>query len=837
LPNKKPHVSGSMPRKLLDAYPQESRRYDEMLQAPYETRPHWQRLFNHLVHDSPERMRERANSVQRQIVENGVTYNVYADPQGADRPWDLDLLPLILPYEEWQQIEAAIVQRATLLNRILEDVYGEQELLREGLLPPALIYGHAGFLRPCRGIRPPGNLFLHLYAADLARSPDGRWWVIADRTQTPSGTGYALENRMVISRVFPELFRDLGVHHLASFFRTMRDSLAQWAPKDDEPPIIVLLTPGPYNETYFEHAYLARYLGFPLVEGHDLTVRDGCVWLKTLSGLQRVHAILRRLDDDFSDPLELRSDSALGVAGLTEASRRGNVLIANALGTNLAQSGAWLGFLPKLCRRLLGEPLLLPSVATWWCGEPAALESAIDQLGKLVIKPAFPQLRFEPVFGMDLSGTEREELIRKLRARPQDYIAQELVNLSQAPVWDRHHHRRLLARAVGVRVFATASPNGYVVMPGGLTRVASGENARVVSMQRGGGSKDTWVLSHGPVSTFSLLRRAVGPQELVRAGANLSSRVVENLFWFGRYAERCENTARLLRVALGRLIEDIATETDMEWPAIVALCQSSGLLEKDIDTTSNEVIEGALLEAVVDPEHPHGLSANLRHLSRAGFILRERLSVDNWRTLNQLAQDLARLSGHKLYLSSALALLDRSVNAMFTMSGFALDGMTRDQGWRFLSIGRRIERLQFFCLALQRALTVAQDGDLDWLLELADSIITYRSRYMARPEWLPVLDLLVMDESNPRSVMFQVLGLWDYLTRLSEAYSGCGKVFLEVPVRRLNALDIEKDLRPDSESLRLLLADIGKAGFALSEHLNLRFFSHVAEESTQSVAA
>lgn len=825
-----------MSRPLLAAYPQAIARYDEMFEAQGTPRPHWRAMFDELDHAaSPELMRERLQSVQRQIRENGVTYNVYADPQGADRPWELDLLPLILPPEEWAGVEAAVAQRATLLNRILLDIYGEQALLREGLLPPALIYGHAGFLRPCHGIRPPGGVMLHTYAVDLARSPDGRWWVVADRCQAPSGAGYALENRLVISRVFPELFRDLKVQHLASFFRTLRDSLAHWAPHDDEPPLMVLLTPGPYNETYFEHAYLARYLGFPLVEGHDLTARDGCVWLKTLSGLQRVHVILRRLDDDFCDPLELRSDSALGIAGITEAARRGNVLIANALGSNVLESGALMGFLPPLCERLLGEPLKMPSVATWWCGEPAALEAATARLDKLVIKSTFPQVRRDPVFGEDLSERRRAELITSLRSRPQNYVAQELVRLSQAPVWDRHHPRRLQARAIGLRVFACASPNGYVVMPGGLTRAATGPDARMISMQRGGASKDTWVLSAGPVSTFSMLRRNIGPQDLVRSGTNLSSRVVENLFWFGRYAERSDNTARLLRVAAGRFIDDFPSEHDQEWPAIVGLCRSYNLLDPECPADDEPALRRALLAAVSDETRP-GLAATLRQLFRIAFQLRERLSLDNWRTLNHLLQDLARRGPHRASLNDTLADLDRTVVSIMTLSGFSLDGMTRDQGWRFLSIGRRLERLQFLCLALRQALARNQECALDWLLELADSIITYRSRYTARPEWLPVLDLLMLDESNPRSLAFQLLGLYDYLTRLGESYGPCGDALLAPFIGTLRRLDLELDLQPQSPVLMGLLEDLGTATNTLSEHLGLRFFSHVGDVNRQTFA-
>ena len=468
-----------MMRELLADYPPAIARYDEMLGAPGKPRSHWQPLFDQLAATSPEALRERVQWVQRQVRDNGVTYNVYADPEGADRPWELDMLPLILPAGEWAGIEAAIKQRATLLNQVLVDVYGEQRLLAEGLLPPALVYGHAGFLRPCRGSRPPGGVMLHMYAADLARSPDGRWWVVDDRTQAPSGAGYALENRLVISRLYADLFRDLRVQRLAGFFATLRDSLAHWAPVEGgnagAGPLTVLVTPGPLNETYFEHTYLARYLGIPLVEGNDLTVREDKVWLKTLTGLQRVHVILRRLDDDFCDPLELRSDSALGIPGLVQAVRRGHVLVANGLGSNLLETGALLGFLPRLCERVLGESLKMPSVATWWCGEPAALADVTAKLDRVVIKGAYSQMRVEPMFGEDLDERGRARVTAMLKARPQMYVAQELVQLSQAPVCDpQSPTRQLSASAIGLRVYACASPNGYVVMPGGLTRAATG---------------------------------------------------------------------------------------------------------------------------------------------------------------------------------------------------------------------------------------------------------------------------------------------------------------------------------------------------------------------------
>ena len=836
-------------RELLAGYPPATERYDEMLAGPHGShvpRAHWQRMFEQLLATAPAALRERVQWVQRQVRENGITYNVYADPEGADRPWELDMLPLILPADEWAGIETAIRQRATLLNKVLVDLYGEQRLLAEGLLPPALVYGHSGYLRPCRGIEPPGGVMLHMYAADLARSPDGRWWVVDDRTQAPSGAGYALENRLVISRLYADLFRDLRVQRLAGFFATLRDSLAHWAPADGSAPLTVLATPGPHNETYFEHTYLARYLGIPLVEGSDLTVREDKVWLKTLSGLQRVHVILRRLDDDYCDPLELRSDSALGIGGLVQAVRCGNVLVANGLGSNLVETGALLGFLPKLCERVLAETLKMPSVATWWCGEPAALADVVAKIDRVVIKGAHSQLRVAPMFGEDLDERGRARVAAMLKARPQMYVAQELVRLSQAPVCDsKFSGTQLRASAIGLRVYACASPNGYVVMPGGLTRAATGTDARVISMQRGGSSKDTWVLSSGPVSSFSMLKRETGPQDLVRTGLNLSSRVVENLYWFGRNAERCDDMARLLRVALVRVIEEDPAERERSWGGIVRMLRFAGIFgeaEAGADEVANDVNTARALRAAVMDDARPGLAAGLKELLRVASQLRERLSLDNWRTLNHMSRRLQSGRSRQGVLSETLAELDRDIAAFMTLSGFALDGMTRDHGWRFLSLGRRIERLQFLCGMLQQALAGPSDSDLNWVLELADSSVTYRSRYMARPEWLPVLDLLVRDITNPRSVAFQLKGLQDFVGRVKDAY-GVGDTYgagieenFESAVMALEALDAGADLRYGSARLAGLLQEWHDAAGRLSEQLGLRFFSHVGEVNRQTFA-
>ena len=859
----KPHFG----EHLIQDYPSAQQRFDEMFTADGSPRAHWARLLSELGAEEPELMRQRVTAVERQVRDNGVTYNIYADPKGMQRPWDLDALPFILPADEWSMIEAAVRQRATLLNRILNDVYGRQDMMSEGLLPPALIHGHAGFLRPCHGIRHGDDVALHMIAVDLARSPDGRWWVVTDRTQAPSGAGYALENRSVVSRAFPELLRELKIRPIAGFFDTLRDSLTHWGRQcaavgtnalsaaartaTESPPLIVLLTPGQFNETYYEQTYLARHLGFPLVEGGDLTVRNGLVWLKTLSGPQRVHVILRRVDDDYCDPLELRPESALGVAGLTEAARRGTVVIANGLGSNLLESGALLGYLPALCRRLLGESLRMPSVATWWCGEPAALKEVVANVKDLIIKPAFPQLRMAPIFGQDLDPAQREKLVAQMRAQPHNYVAQETVRVSQAPVWrdDGAGSTRppgIDASAVGLRVFACATPAGYVVMPGALTRVATGPDARVIAMQSGGASKDTWVQSSSVTPSPAVPHQPITSADLIRGDTRLSSRVVEDLFWYGRYAERCDNIARLLRTALEMLLHATPEERGAEWCTVQALCAWCGLTDDDDDEPDLQpgahaagrtatvlddlLMEHALLDAVIDTEGS-GLVSNVKRLYRVASHLRERLSVDNWHTLNRVAQRDLQLT-RRPTLAAAITILNGTLTSLMTLSGFALDGMTRDQGWRFMSIGRRLERLQFVSKAIERALEMPAEGDLDWLLEITDSIVTYRARYMAQPEWLPVLDLLLLDDSNPRSLVFQLEGLMKYLPRLS-AHDGNASASGAAIIGRLHAqllaLDPPVHLQRGNLVLSQLLRDLNAAGAAISEQVGQRFFSYTGE--------
>ncbi|MBR0565751.1 circularly permuted type 2 ATP-grasp protein [Azoarcus sp. L1K30] len=818
-----------MPVGLTKNYPLSDNRFDEMMSASGEARPHWQSFVDRLEGFPDETLTQRAAFVRSAIESDGVSYNVYADPKGTKRPWELDMLPLIVGNDEWQMLSTAIAQRARLLNAILADLYGPQHLLAEGLLPPALVFGQHGFKWPARGLTPPGNVWLFSYAADLARAPDGRWWVIADRTQGPSGAGYALQNRIIVSRAFPDAFRELHVNPLANYFRTMQDSLARLAPADGDVPLTVLLTPGPYNETYFEHAFLARYLGFPLVEGQDLTVRDNTVFLKTLRGLRRVHAILRRLDDDFCDPLELRSDSALGIPGLLGAIRAGRVLMANAVGSGVLESGALFGFLPAICERLLGEKMAMPSVASWWCGEPPALEYVLDHLDELVIKPAFPSMRMEAVFGHELKGDSRRRMIERILAQPHAYVAQEWVRLSQAPVWNR----RLLPRSVGIRVFASATPEGYNVMPGALGRIAPRAGMEVISMQRGGLSKDTWIRAEAPVVRTTLLKRRLAVIDLVCGGADIPSRVGENLFWMGRYAERVEAGARLLRAAFVRAASTDA-ETESGLQGVLQATRRLGIIvddDEDKDETRPDDIPSQLLRALLDHSRPGSVASNLRALSFSASQVRERLSSDNWHALNRLEQ---LLSEQITSIDQALSAIDRVMQSCISLAGFAMDDMTRDEGWRFLILGRRIERLEGLAGLIRvpmQAEPDARERMFEWLLEAANSIVTYRARYRRTPELLPLIHLLVFDRTNPHSVGFQVDVLQKYLARSArELGHPYPSLLIDPLARRLENFDLTRFEADDCElamgTLGTLLNESIDTALNLSDEVHRRYFTH-----------
>jgi len=730
--------------------------YNELSADGVSPREHWAALMESLREIGPEELERRWARAERRIRENGITYNIYSDPLGANRPWKIDLVPYLISGSEWRSIEAGIIQRARLLNLVLEDLYSSQTLLAKGYFPAELLYANPAFLRPMVGVPVPPNSYLHMMAMDLARSPDGQWWVLADRTQAPSGSGYALENRTIVSDVLPDLFRNSNVLRLAPFFRAQREALA--ALSQSENPRIVLLTPGPFNETYFEHSYIARYLGFTLVEGADLTVRDRCVFLKTVAGLEQVDVILRRVDDSFCDPLELRSESLLGVPGLVDAIVAGNVKVANALGSGLIETAAVMPFLPGISKFLTGEKLKLPSVATWWCGQPAALDWVLNHLDSVVVKPAFPTRRMEPLFGADLKTVEKGKLIEQLRTHPHDYVAQEQIALSNAPVWDNGNLR---PRGMVLRTYVLNTGTGWVAIPGGLVRVADLEET-VVSMQRGGHSKDAWVLSDTPVDTFSMLHPRHEPVALRREAPGVPSSVVDNVFWLGRYVERAESIARIVRTMISRARR--ANEAEL-----ACLIRLHGCLESQQSklrkpnrkkpTTALE-FERELISLIADAKRTDSLASTMAEIARVGGTVRERLSADMMFLIGQLRDSIPTEPVTPLFEYPTL--LTGCMELLSAFSGMERENINRGLGWLFLSIGRRLERAIFLTRQLREITRPLGEKDwplLEFLLEVADSSMSYRARYYTTLQPLAVLDVLMADDTNPRSLDFQLTHL------------------------------------------------------------------------------
>jgi uncharacterized circularly permuted ATP-grasp superfamily protein/uncharacterized alpha-E superfamily protein len=812
--------------------PAEAGVWDELRGDEGALRPAW-RGFAELLPTPPGELDvaadldRRVAQVAQQIRLDGVTHNVFGDEGVASRPWSLELLPLLIQPAEWALIEQGVVQRAALLESMLDDLYGPRKLLYEGLLPPPLMLRHPGYLRPMHGVEPPGGLRLHIVAFDLARGPEGDWWVVAQRTQGPSGLGYVLHNRLTISRQFPDAFRDLRVQHIASSYRRLLDTVENMAREvaRGSTPRVVLLTPGPYSETYFEHAYLARYLGLPLVEGGDLTVRDNRLFLKTVEGLEPVHGVLRRLDDDWCDPLELRSDSALGVPGLLQAARAGTVVMANALGSAFLESPALQGFLPGIAQRLTGETLSLPSLPTWWCGEAAAWSDVRHHLEGKVIRSTFPR------------GGRTSQVHEAVSARidhdPDAWTVQGRLRFSRAPIWGAGG---ITPRPAMVRVYAIADGGGrWHVLPGGMTRVARREDTSV-SMQRGGTSLDTWVLTDGPVDTFSMLPQRLQVDDIVNRRRPVSSRTGENLFWLGRYTERTEQLVRLARSTL-ILIDADSDASEAMLHAVSALAVRIGLAPTGVPTLlqAPHLFERAVLQALADAKDGSSIAFNLSALERASQALRERLSSEQWGLIRSMDEAFALAlevpAGEIPKLPQVLPALDRLALQLAAVTGAQTDRMTRDHGWRLLTVGRLLERLigvtgTFECFLEDRALGTA--AGIDLLLELFDSAITFRARYQRHEDLLALTDMLVLDSSNPRAFAGVLRRLRTELTKLPGSEESHAPLLARLPAEGAG-LTLE-ELRGASdehicETLLALSASLNAAALALAEDIGTRFFT------------
>jgi uncharacterized circularly permuted ATP-grasp superfamily protein/uncharacterized alpha-E superfamily protein len=814
----------------------------------------WSQFFSTLLSDSSADMDQRAANLARQIRDNGITYNVYADDNGPQRPWSLDLFPLIIDPKSWQQLQAGVLQRMRLLECIMADVYGAQSLLHDGFLPPALVHAHSGYLRAMHGVKPVGGRYLHVAAFDLARGPDGNWWVEAQRSQAPSGLGYLLENRLAISAQFPQAFQMLRVQRLASTYRALMDSLKAMSPAGQDAHL-ALLTPGPFNETYFEHAFLARYLGLTLVEGSDLLVRDERLFLKTLKGLVPVHGLLKRVDDQYLDPLELRADSTLGVPGLLQAIRAGNVLMTNAPGSAFLESPALLGFLPALSRHLLGEDLSLPALPTWWCGERSAMEEALPCLSESAIKPTYPDSpghgNFETVLGSKLNARALDEWSGRIVRQAEEHTVQGYTPLSQMPTWQTSGSAasgstgRMLARSVMLRMFVVSDgAQSWRVLPGGLARVASA-GQEITSMQRGGSSADVWALTDGAVDHSTLLPPHMTPESLMRRKRLVTSRAAENLFWLGRYTERAENAIRLARLTLECLHgEEQSSTALLQWLSRMAVANTLILPGVPTAIQAPRVFERSLIDSLGSSMGATSVGYYLRALKIAASSVRERLSQEHWRIINRCEEELfERCAGQRQRADfsalQALQILKDTSDHMAAITGAQTDRMTRDDGWRLLSIGRHIERLGFLSSALSMGLDCASldtDGGFDAMLELFDSAITFHAQFQQSRDLAALIDLLVIDRDNPRSVSWVAHTLRGRLAKLAGSAPNelCA---LSFKVPNPNEWDLAQlcdsapDLltpvqQPSYDLLKNVLWQCTQASIQVSDEISTTYFTH-----------
>ncbi len=835
--------------RLLAGYRPRPGHYDELVDARGQIRPHWRAYIDRLAASDRTEREQAYRSAERTLTENGLSYVAQDVAEETLRPWQLDLLPVLIAAEEWRALETALIQRAQLLNAVTEDLYGPQRLIAEGHLPAALVHSNPYFCRPCYGIAAPGGTWLHLLAFDLVRGHDGHWLVVGDRSEAPSGSGYALENRIAVSRALPKLFADMNVERLAGFFRGFSENFLSLSRHEE--PLVVVLSTATQRESYFEHAYLAQYLGYNVVEGSDLTIRGDRLYLKSVEGLKPVDLMVRQAESSAMDPLEL-STFGFGVPGLLRAVRGGHVALANAIGSGLVQSEALLSYMPKLAEVLLGESLALESVPTWWCGSEAGRRSVLENLDGLAVRDLTKSRAIlggvDDAYAMTEAGTkERAALERAIAIRPHDFVGRALPAASTAPRWTEAGG--LEAVPMTLRVYLAATAGGYRAMPGGLARVRPEGAASLPISHESDITKDAWVLSEGPVEAVSMLPTVREVVALRRSGRELPSRTADNLFWFGRYLERLEGAVRLLRSFVLRIAGAQRAGSDLVTPGrVMELLEAlqhvspEGAERFRLGGASVFLRDPALFFA--DPDCPDDLVSLLGDLSRLSTALRERFSRDTWDHLQKLlGTPLAQVKLPGYGQAWLQRLLQELVDHLSALNGMMMENMTRDFGWHFLDIGRRLERGWQTTRALSAVAgegEAEREGGLELLLELADSLMTYSWRYKSEAQLAPLLDLLLLEENNPRSVIYQVSWVADHLRALPQSSRASERLSVgeQQTIRlsaRLRLADVFLLAKEPETALAELLAETTMGLEAISDELTETYFNHALETRVSGV--
>ncbi len=841
-------------KQLLKGYDRQRDSYDELWVGNDQLHQHWRHLLRQIHKLGVNELRGRNQELQRLLKDHGVTYNIYDRQDGFNNPWELDPVPFLISPEDWQPLELGIQQRARVLDLLLKDLYGEQRVLKDGVLPVELVYGNRHFLRACFGTLPQHKHNLLIYGIDISRGANGQIQVIGDRTQAPSGWSYTLESRIAMARVLPEFFANSKVEKISPYFYSIRKNLTDFSPQDKNDPLIVLLTPGQWNETYFEHTYLAALQGFTLVQGQDLMVKDDHVWLKTLSGLEQVDIILRHLDDNFCDPLSLKPDSQLGVAGLLEVVRKGKVTVANPLGSGILENPGFMAFMPKMCRYYLGEDPILPTLATWWCGNPVERDHVLENLEKLVIRNVSKKPGMRTVFGWQLSAVELTQLKAEIIRFPANYVAQEQAIFSSSPSFSNDY---LEPHHTVLRCFASATKDGFKIMPGGLTRSAPQIGNTFVSNQSGALGKDTWVLTRKPAHPIEYNPSATYPRYSYKGIDELPSRTAENLFWVGRYIIRSRITARFLRRILRYKAEvdnfgdphdtsvlstllTALTHVTMTYPGFVGEEGLSNLEDPDDE----------LRLLMLDPGRPGGLAHTILMWKRAANMVRNHWSTDTWRIFDQVEtswRDLCREvpSGWRPIRNG----LDDLIVKVAASLGFTLGSLSVEEGRHIFDVGMELERGIMMASLLRATLTLSQnqmieDSLMETVLLTTESLSTYRHRYRGHLQLESVLELALLDETYPQSLANVLSNLQKELAILPQtALVGNLRQDQKEILKAYTALQIassaqlvETDTEKSMVRLELdrLLGDIHKGLANSASSIMHTFFTHTSYESQKS---
>lgn len=755
---------------------------DELMDESGAIRPVWSQFLDYFSSLEPAEIAGHFARGDEYLRDAGVYFRQYGQKKSIDRSWPLSHIPVLLHESEWTGIAAALTQRADLLERVAADIYGPNQLVAEGRLPASIVAGNPEWLRPMVGVRPAGGHFLHFVAFDLGRGPNGQWWVLEDRVQAPSGAGFALENRVATTRVFSDYYADAHVHRLASFFRSFRESLNVM--RGSEENSIAILSPGPMTDTYYEHAYIARYLGMGLLEGEDLTVEDGRVMVRSVSGNRPVSVLWRRLDSTFADPLEFDGASRLGTPGLAGAVRRGHIAMVNALGAGALEAKALFAFLPGISEALLGQPLAMPNVATWWCGQEMERRHVAANIERMVISPAVPPMRPADGLPRPAFGTSESSLLTPANGR--HFVGQEAVTLSTTPSWE---DGRLVPRPFSLRVYLARTADGWTAMPGGFARIGQSGDPKAVAMQSGGAVADVWVVSDRKVDTETMLAQTHGPYIRPRQGA-LPSRAADNLFWLGRYVERAESSMRLMRAYFARLAE-------------------AGELESPLLSYVREYIEICDIEA--DEAIPTALRDMFSSAIGSASKIRDRFSIDGWLALNDLADSANRMAMTSTVGDDSARAMSILLRKITGFSGLVHENMYRFVGWRFLTIGRSLER----ALAMTSLLTSmtdeeAPDGALDFAVEVGDSTLSHRRRYTVRTTRPTVIDLMALDNMNPRSILYQLNEIKAQVDLMPDAANGEMSDLARAALRAQTDIAIQTPDGFDTEALNRIYGEIAE---------------------------